>query len=562
MATNGQMWIGTTAVNAGGTHINVGAITSPLGTLNIGYSSPNITMDLVGGGISVEHLTGNSGGQLNPDGSNNFNILTANSTVKFAGSGSTLTQDFGISNLVLGSSLPSLTTGIRNIGLGESNLNAVTSGQGNTAIGWNAGLVLNTGSDNTLIGFDAGAGLLGAALNTFVGGISGRNVTTGTGNTAIGYGSLQNLMTGINNVVVGSGAVTGSAYNGAETANILIAASGTAGESNTIRIGIQGSANTQQNQCFIAGIVGVTNSNAQAVTIDSTSGQLGVTSAASSKTTIYNLVDSGSSWSIDSRTKFVDFWIMSGGGGGGSGRCGGTGSSGGGAGGGAGALMYTRSLASQLLASPYIITVGDGGIGGASINATTTNGNPGNPGGTSSLGSVFIVSATNGGGAGISGTSTGGSSVFCQAPFGSTPVVNGGSGSSGLSPADVVAKVLLWASPGGGAAGPSTGTPKVGGAAGSITDAASNILAAGGLAGANTGATAGNGNTVTGTAYMFQGGTGGGGGGHDGATTAGSGGNGATPGGGGGGGAGNISLNPSGAGGKGGAGKIIIIEYF
>jgi len=43
LATNGQMWIGTTNVNAGGSHVNVGNITSPDGSLTIGYSSPNIT---------------------------------------------------------------------------------------------------------------------------------------------------------------------------------------------------------------------------------------------------------------------------------------------------------------------------------------------------------------------------------------------------------------------------------------------------------------------------------------------------------------------------------------
>lgn len=43
LATNGQMWIGTTAVNAGGTHINVGALTSPNSSITFGYSSPNIT---------------------------------------------------------------------------------------------------------------------------------------------------------------------------------------------------------------------------------------------------------------------------------------------------------------------------------------------------------------------------------------------------------------------------------------------------------------------------------------------------------------------------------------
>lgn len=49
VTTNGQLPIGSTAANAGGNHINIGNITSPAGTLQIGYSSPNITIDLVGG---------------------------------------------------------------------------------------------------------------------------------------------------------------------------------------------------------------------------------------------------------------------------------------------------------------------------------------------------------------------------------------------------------------------------------------------------------------------------------------------------------------------------------
>lgn len=57
LVLDGQLWIGSTALNVGGTHINVGSITSPLGTLTIGYSSPNITIDLTGGTASVEKFT-------------------------------------------------------------------------------------------------------------------------------------------------------------------------------------------------------------------------------------------------------------------------------------------------------------------------------------------------------------------------------------------------------------------------------------------------------------------------------------------------------------------------
>lgn len=95
LATDGQLWIGRTAVNAGSTHISVGTITSPLGTLSIGYLAPNITMDLVGGITAVEHLTGDTGGQLNPT-ANNFNLLSTvvvagTTPIVIAGVGSTLT---------------------------------------------------------------------------------------------------------------------------------------------------------------------------------------------------------------------------------------------------------------------------------------------------------------------------------------------------------------------------------------------------------------------------------------------------------------------------------------
>jgi hypothetical protein len=47
LATNGQIWIGSTALNAGGTHVNVGTLSSPDGSINLGFSSPNITLQAV-----------------------------------------------------------------------------------------------------------------------------------------------------------------------------------------------------------------------------------------------------------------------------------------------------------------------------------------------------------------------------------------------------------------------------------------------------------------------------------------------------------------------------------
>jgi len=55
-------------------------------------------ISLTGGGVATEHLTGNTGGQLNPDGSNNFNTIGTGS-ITIDGSSSTLTTQLtGLTN--------------------------------------------------------------------------------------------------------------------------------------------------------------------------------------------------------------------------------------------------------------------------------------------------------------------------------------------------------------------------------------------------------------------------------------------------------------------------------
>ena len=52
MTTNGQLWIGSTAA----AHVKLGTITSPSGTITVGYSSPNITLDLSGGTTAIDSV--------------------------------------------------------------------------------------------------------------------------------------------------------------------------------------------------------------------------------------------------------------------------------------------------------------------------------------------------------------------------------------------------------------------------------------------------------------------------------------------------------------------------
>jgi len=97
MTTDGELWIGSTVAP----HVRKGTLVQGTG-ITITPGSGTITIGLSGGGIAVEHLTGTTGGQLNPDGSNNFNLLggtvaAGTTPVAIAGSGSTLTTNVQIS---------------------------------------------------------------------------------------------------------------------------------------------------------------------------------------------------------------------------------------------------------------------------------------------------------------------------------------------------------------------------------------------------------------------------------------------------------------------------------
>lgn len=331
--TNGQLWIGSTAVNAGGTHINVGSITSPGSTVTIGYSSPNITLDIAGGMAAVEHITGDTGGQLNPT-ANNFNIIGQDG-IKTSGSGSTLTitpRGAGTANMFLGQGAGNATlTGANNVGYGATVLPALTSGLENTCIGTNSGALIQSGRDNTAVGATSlsanvsgqynvaigsnalaaftgsncigiGATAAGSIVSstkvvaigftsiqsatgsatTTLGFAAGQALTSGDNNIFIGSQAAINLLTGANNTIIGTDAA--SAYVGAESSNIIIKNAGTAAETNAIHIGTQGSGAGQQNTCFVAGITGVTVSNAAPVYLNTSTGQLGQGTATNAMT--------------------------------------------------------------------------------------------------------------------------------------------------------------------------------------------------------------------------------------------------------------------------------------
>lgn len=250
----------------------------------------SITVSTISGGPFLQTLTGDAGPIISPDGSGNIDIITENTTVEFTGSANQLELDFGIDNILIGTEVLGIT-GTQNIGLGKNVLSVLTSGDDNIAIGDNAGEFINTGSRNVLAGKGAGQDLTdgndniaigfealeqpvgsGVLRNIAIGSRALRN-TDGNENVAVGYFSGLSLNTGSSNILLGSTA--GSILTGTDSRNIDIGNVGVPGDNDTIRIGEDG----VQTSCYIAGIAGVTVSNQETVTIDTTTGQLGSTAS-------------------------------------------------------------------------------------------------------------------------------------------------------------------------------------------------------------------------------------------------------------------------------------------
>lgn len=242
LLTNGQMWIGSTSLNAGGTHINVGSFISPDFSIIIGYSSPNITLQASSSLIKI--INGDTGSITGSTVTIFANNATLNSgaSVKFVNSGtvSTLNLTDVNNNTLLGKFSGNLSGGFsENVGLGGC-LQSVTSSSENVAIG--------NGVLNTLTGPMGGAG----------------------GNTAVGFSAASLLVDGTDNVCIGANC--GSAYTGSESVNILLGSPGVIGDSRVLRLG-NTDAMTGQSTCYVAGVTGVTISSSAPIAVD-TNGQL------------------------------------------------------------------------------------------------------------------------------------------------------------------------------------------------------------------------------------------------------------------------------------------------
>lgn len=213
-------------------------------------------------GTGLSTLTGDTGTATVSAGNINITAATtAGASVSFNGSSDDLMLKLSDSdnNTFLGTS--SGNTGVIGFGtvsvaVGYETLPAITNGVANVSVGYQAGKAITSGSSNVFVGYRAGTAV-NSGSNTIIGTQAGQNLTTGGNNTFIGNQA-------------------GAAYTTSESSNICIRNGGTIGESNTLRIGIQGSGGGQINRAFVAGITSVTNSNQQVVSLNSSTGQLGV----------------------------------------------------------------------------------------------------------------------------------------------------------------------------------------------------------------------------------------------------------------------------------------------
>jgi hypothetical protein len=153
-------------------------------------------------------------------------------------------------NTFLGDNALSNNTGGFNTAVGSGALGLNTTGADNTANGAEALFFNTTGNNNTANGAVALFNNTSGDGNTAAGVEALNNNTSGSGNIALGNAAGENLTTGDNNIDIGNG--------------------GVAGESNTIRIGTQGT----QTSTYIAGISGVNIARGLVVEVDAT-GHLG-----------------------------------------------------------------------------------------------------------------------------------------------------------------------------------------------------------------------------------------------------------------------------------------------
>lgn len=175
VTTNGQLPIGSTAANAGGNHINIGQIVSPNGTITVGYSSPNITVDLAGGSLAVDSFAMQTG--TSPVVPNASGLVTFNGAVVAAGTNPVRTDGTGPNTMALEVQISQAIAATDATKIGLSNFNSAQFTVDANGFVSTSG----TGIGNTITG-DSGGALSPTAGNWNILGRAGCK-TSGSGST-------------------------------------------------------------------------------------------------------------------------------------------------------------------------------------------------------------------------------------------------------------------------------------------------------------------------------------------------------------------------------------------
>lgn len=190
------------------------------------------------------------------------------------GSGAQQSMTSGSQNIGIGGEAQHnvAVTGSYNIGIGHVAQFSLSSGQFNVAIGGQSqSSATITGSDNISIGYNSCNLISTASSNVGIGRDSLLNMNA-TGNTCVGHQTGRQITSGSYNLILGYNA--GFSQPTTQSSNIYLMNAGAA-ESNTIRIGTQGTGNGQQNRAFVAGIAGTTLATPVGTVLVDANGQLG-----------------------------------------------------------------------------------------------------------------------------------------------------------------------------------------------------------------------------------------------------------------------------------------------
>lgn len=174
LATNGQLWIGSTALNAGGTHVNVGTIAGS-GGINVTNGAGTITIDgsgIVGG---VPSITGTAN-QVLVNGTSGSAVTTA----------ATLTtpQDIGTASSVTFGNVTLATGGALRTGTGAGNTLRLQAYDTDTGPAYSTFITLTAGTAPEML-ITNSLGSFGAPSYTFLGDTNTGLYSPGADNVAL-----------------------------------------------------------------------------------------------------------------------------------------------------------------------------------------------------------------------------------------------------------------------------------------------------------------------------------------------------------------------------------------